>query len=517
MLNAITLNNNMKIFNIFFVFLGIHSYIYAENEIIITGKFIASEAIKIKIYEPINGYFNVAQYPTIDNCIIDNSDSFYYKTQTNGPITLLVYITTLKNLFVEKSIIIAFPNDSIHITMLLEDVNKNSLHYSGSNAQGQKLMNDIEYDPVSKYLPIFEILDRLKENKTKLISETNEIVNFTTKRFDSLLQIKMITNEFNECYKVMFTQQLYELIISKFLYNYKQREVFTKYERDSIISYFFSKQPVSNPYCKTTFNSNLYLKAYYNYISYKKLGLSSIEPLMENKVYEIKGKSIKIQNFCGQYTYMDDKNMQEDLWAIDMLMSIDFGSPTPIKETINQFNDIFPNSKWKIFLEKQYLNKNSNVNFEYFLSMPVNYIDSLKNIKTLKGLFNELPYNKPIFVDIWASWCGPCALSFQFNKDLDSFLIANNIEHLYISLDNVGSDKKWIASINTYKLGGYHIIANEFLINEIKNIYKLEKNNGIEIPKYILVNKEKNIVLKNATSPIDLDTLKKEMLTCLLK
>jgi thiol-disulfide isomerase/thioredoxin len=507
----------MKTLKIFLFLLVIHYSSFAGNEIIITGRFVANEAIKIKVYEPVNGYFNVAHFSTNENCIINNSDSFYYKTESNTPITLLVYITTLKNIFVEKSIIIAFPKDSIHINMLLTDVNINSLQYAGSNADGQKLMNDIEYEPISKYLPIFEILNRLEKNKPNFINKTNETISLTTKRFDSLFQKKLITKEFKEYYNVMFTQQLYEQIISKLLNNYTQREVFTKEERDSIIACFFSKQPVSNPYCKSTFNSTLYLNAYYHFVAYKKLGLNSIEPLMENKLYQHNGKTFEIGNFCGQFIYIADKQMQEDLWANYMLMAIAFGSPTPIMETINQFNEIFPNSKWKAVLEKQYIEKNSSVNFEYVVSMPVNYIDSSKKIKTLKGLFNELPANKPIFVDIWASWCGPCTIAFQFNKALDAFLIANNIEHLYISLDNPGSDKKWIASINKYKLGGYHIISNEYLNSEIKNMYKLEKNNGIEIPKYILVDREKNIVLKNATSPVDLDSLKIEISKYLLQ
>jgi thiol-disulfide isomerase/thioredoxin len=507
----------MKIAIIYLLFFAFNSFAIAGNGVIITGRFLANEAIKIEIYEPIYGYFNTSHISTNENCRVINSDSFYYKSETDAPVTLLVFITSKKEVPIEKSIIIAFPGDSIHITMDLTDIGINSLQYGGSNAIGQKLMNDIEYEPVSKYLPIFELLKWIKENKLDFISKTNEIIYNTTRKFDSLYQKRIVTAEFTEYYKVMFTQQLYEQIISKFLYNYRQREVFTKNERDSIIAAFFKMQPVTHPYCKSTYNSILYIEAYYNFISYLKLGLKSVEPLMENRVYNHDGKILEIGNFCGQYLYITDNQMQEDLWAFNLFAAISFGSPTPIMETINQFNQIFPNSKWKTFIDKKYSKKLTINSFEYFLSMPINYIDTSKNIKTLKGLFNELPYNKPIFVDIWASWCGPCALSFQFNKDLDSFLIANNIEHLYISLDNVGSDKKWIASINTYKLGGYHIIANEFLINEIKNIYKLEKNNGIEIPKYILVNKEKNIVLKNATSPIDLDTLKKEMLTCLLK
>jgi len=501
----------MKPLKLFLSFLAINYASFARNEIIITGKFTAIEEIKIKIYEPVNGYFNAAHFTTVENCIINDSDSFYYKTESNTAITLLVYITTLKNIFVEKSIIIAFPKDSIHIQMMLTHVNINSLQYTGSNAAGQKLMNEIEYEPVSKYLPIFEVLNRLKENRLNFIDKTGEIINLTNNRFDSLCQNKLITNEFKEYHEVMFTQQLYEQIISKFLNNYTHREFFTKQERDSIIACFFSKQPISNQYCKSSFNSTLYLEAYYNYVNYKKLGLNSIEPLMGNKVYQHNGKTFEIGNFCGQYIYINDRQMQEDLWANNLLLAIAFGSPTPIIETINQFNEIFPKSKWKAALERQYLETNSNVNIEYVFSMPLNFINSSKKIKTLKDLFKNLPSNKAIFVDIWASWCGPCAIAFQFNRALDSFLIESNMEHLYLSLDNPGSEKNWKASINKYKLGGYHIISNEFLISEIKNIYKLEMNNGIEIPKYILVNKEKNIVLKNAASPVDLNSLKLEI------
>jgi hypothetical protein len=64
-------------------------------------------------------------------------------------------------------------------------------------------------------------------------------------------------------------------------------------------------------------------------------------------------------------------------------------------------------------------------------------------------------------------------------------------------------------------LGGYHIIASDSLKNDIKKIiYKAKGNEGMGIPRYVLVNDGK-IIINNAFSPTEFELLKKQITTVL--
>ena len=72
---------------------------------------------------------------------------------------------------------------------------------------------------------------------------------------------------------------------------------------------------------------------------------------------------------------------------------------------------------------------------------------------------------------------GPCVAAFGYNQQLDTFLINNNNnQRLYISLDGLPNYLKWKQAIDKYATGGYHVLANDTLIKDIKqSIYDVTK------------------------------------------
>jgi thiol-disulfide isomerase/thioredoxin len=181
-----------------------------------------------------------------------------------------------------------------------------------------------------------------------------------------------------------------------------------------------------------------------------------------------------------------------------------FYSPV-LLNAINEFKIKHPTSMHIIEFEpqieslKKYL-KSGSMQFDKAVILETNYI----RFEDLVGRFK----GKNILIDIWATWCGPCVEDFNYKSKLRPFIESAEISILYISIDKPVWEKKWKENMRFNQLDGYHVLANDLLIEDM---WKNLKGTQGAIPRYALIAKNGKIVLYEASRPSQGDKLIKEI------
>lgn len=176
-------------------------------------------------------------------------------------------------------------------------------------------------------------------------------------------------------------------------------------------------------------------------------------------------------------------------------------------DNFNKFQKDFPSSKYAKYISpliddvKAYHKKQ-----EEYMSENVKFIEDFDEIDDFDELLSRFK-GKRLYIDIWATWCGPCKDQFKYGKELKKMLSEKNVEILYISIDRDEYAQRWVEMIKYYGLDGSHIRVNESLRGRIYDMY----GGGISIPQYLIVDETGKIVNLNAPSPSKIDELRKKL------
>lgn len=103
---------------------------------------------------------------------------------------------------------------------------------------------------------------------------------------------------------------------------------------------------------------------------------------------------------------------------------------------------------------------------------------------------------KVVYVDVWATWCGPCIKEIPALKKLEEEYHGKDIVFMSVSTDDVKDKQKWLDFIKNRELKGVQLFAGDKKSEDLMKPYKITG-----IPRFILVGKDGKLVSADAPRP----------------
>lgn len=164
-----------------------------------------------------------------------------------------------------------------------------------------------------------------------------------------------------------------------------------------------------------------------------------------------------------------------------------------------EFKLTYPNSPY-LSAMKGYYEEICAFHAPKSLSDDIQFMTDTEGISTMEELLSRFA-GKKLYVDVWATWCGPCKEEFVNEKSLHELLESKGYEMLYLSVDKEEADVQWRDMVAYYQLRGHHIRAGEALFNDLQRLY--DANGGMVIPWNMIVDTHGSIVQLHAPRPSD--------------
>ena len=133
--------------------------------------------------------------------------------------------------------------------------------------------------------------------------------------------------------------------------------------------------------------------------------------------------------------------------------------------------------------EKLKLNNSVSPGFDY-----LNFKGGKTKLSDLNG--------KYVYIDVWATWCGPCRAEIPFLKKMEEKYEGKNIAFVSISVDVDKDFDKWKKFVEEKQLGGIQLFADKNWNSDFMKSYSINS-----IPRFILIDPSGKVVSADAARP----------------
>jgi len=105
---------------------------------------------------------------------------------------------------------------------------------------------------------------------------------------------------------------------------------------------------------------------------------------------------------------------------------------------------------------------------------------------------------KYTYIDVWATWCGPCKREIPHLKEVEEKYHDKNIQFVSTSIDRAQDHDTWVSMVTEEELSGIQLMADKDWKSDFVQDYAIDG-----IPRFILVDPDGNIVSADAPRPSD--------------
>ncbi|TXE11551.1 TlpA family protein disulfide reductase [Seonamhaeicola algicola] len=217
--------------------------------------------------------------------------------------------------------------------------------------------------------------------------------------------------------------------------------------------------------------------------------------------------------------------LQETALTADLLDLEEDAFKTKVSEVQKQFAELLENSKGldstiqaNEALNLSKMEEGLLTAYKQQKAMASQYDDligkpspNFTNYENAKGGTTSLSdlKGKYLYIDIWATWCGPCTREIPFLKEVEAKYHDKNIEFVSISVDEgrgykgdtpearlAAAKDGWKKMIADKNMGGVQLLADNAWRSEFVQGYKI-----MGIPRFIIIDPDGNVVDADAPRP----------------
>lgn len=105
---------------------------------------------------------------------------------------------------------------------------------------------------------------------------------------------------------------------------------------------------------------------------------------------------------------------------------------------------------------------------------------------------------KYVYIDVWATWCGPCRQEIPFLQKVEEKYHGKKIEFVSISVDQVKDHEKWKKMVADKSLGGVQLFADKDWSSAFVQAYGINS-----IPRFLLIGPDGKVIDPDAARPSD--------------
>lgn len=447
----------------------IFSNIYSQNKAIISGKIENSIKDSVSI--------------SIANNLIGTKSKIYSsKIDSNGRFKIIIPLTKSKEAFLvssKKNIgLFISPNDSIYCTYNDNAIYK-SINFEGNNSDQYnyfiKYYNDLglhhgqffmpDYSDVFNMKPIeFKKYRKEKVEKDLMFLKDYSSSNFLNDEFKQYAEIEIKYSYYYGLLSYHSFKNYFKKIDEKLPNNFYQDINNELFQNDDYLS------------------SDDYIQATKMYINEMNVGVYTTPKEYFPKAIEVSSKLLS-----GKTLFNYQLNLLSEMLQTD--------ASTKLKDSlIPVFLNKCPIEKYNSIITDNY-KKNIYANSK---SLPQNVLKSIFETEEKKEITFEKILkkykNKAIYIDVWASWCGPCKIEMPYSMTLIDKFKNDDVVFIYLSIDK--NIALWKKAIINWNIKGEHYVIKNGLKSEFSKHFNI-----YGVPHYILIDKNGKVIFPSAVRP----------------